>query len=463
MARVAVFNMEIVGTVNPVLPVVAELVKQGCDVRYYLSKDTFAKDVADLGANVYKFDDFFPRWAELLESKEEAAWLSAHYPEGVPEPSASGVPMRMLYYSLPAGVCLGRRLLETWSSWRPDIVLYNCMLLHPYLAARKLGIPTCSFSTYPGPGTPMHLYALKPQEREAFDQSLAQSPGLRPANEIAKEFFGVDVFESQLLCRFFSPDRNLVFSIPELQGVVEKHQEKRLVSSSFRWVGSTDPELSGREPRVAAEPEAGDEPWLVPAGVKVIVVSLGSMTVDSRWEAPEHVSSTGFVTGRQFSQRLWSELIEFFGHRSDVRVILAVGPKEEAVEMLGELPPNVVARRYLDQVAALSHADVFVTHGGFNSIKEGILLAVPMVVVPFCVDQPTNGEAIERQKAGLCFPDLLATPRGELTAAVERSFCEEFRRRSGELGEALRAAGGAPAAAEACLSLLSERASAGGA
>ena len=31
-------------------------------------------------------------------------------------------------------------------------VLYNCMLLHPYLAARKLGIPTCSFSTYPGPG-----------------------------------------------------------------------------------------------------------------------------------------------------------------------------------------------------------------------------------------------------------------------------------------------------------------------
>ncbi|CAJ1358838.1 unnamed protein product [Effrenium voratum] len=244
MARVAVFNMEIVGTVNPVLPVVAELVKQGCDVRYYLSKDTFAKDVADLGANVYKFDDFFPRWAELLESKEEAAWLSAHYPEGVPEPSASGVPMRMLYYSLPAGVCLGRRLLETWSSWRPEIVLYNCMLLHPYLAARKLGIPTCSFSTYPGPGTPMHLYALKPQEREAFDQSLAQSPGLRPANEIAKEFFGVDVFESQLLCRFFSPDRNLVFSIPELQGVVEKHQEKRLVSSSFRWVGSTDPELS---------------------------------------------------------------------------------------------------------------------------------------------------------------------------------------------------------------------------
>ena len=28
-----------VGTVNPVLPVIAELAKRGCDVRYYLTKD----------------------------------------------------------------------------------------------------------------------------------------------------------------------------------------------------------------------------------------------------------------------------------------------------------------------------------------------------------------------------------------------------------------------------------------
>ena len=28
-----------VGTVNPILPVISELVKRGCDVRYYLMKD----------------------------------------------------------------------------------------------------------------------------------------------------------------------------------------------------------------------------------------------------------------------------------------------------------------------------------------------------------------------------------------------------------------------------------------
>ena len=461
MVRVAVFNMEIVGTVNPVLPVLAELVKQGCEVRYYLSKDTFVKDVTNVGANVCMFDEYFPRWEELLQ--EEATWFSAHGCQ-VPECSEDDMPMRMLFYSLPCGVVLGRRLLETWTSWRPDVVLYNVMQLHPYLAACKLGIPTCSFSTYPGPGTPMHLYALKPEERKKLDLSLPQHPGLRPVNEIAKDLFNVDVFESQLLGRFFSPDRNIVFSIPELQGIVAQHQQKLLDSSSFRWVGATD-HLISSVPRVASAIASGDE-WRRVPGVKLILVSLGTITVESRWEAAEHVSSLGMINGRQFSQRLWSEIIESFGGRSDVRVVLSVGAKEEAMEMLGELPANVVARRYVDQVAALSHADVFVTHGGFNSVKEAILLAVPMVVVPFCVDQPTNGEAIQRQNAGLCFPDLLATPRGEITAAIRALFCgEEFRRRAAALGDKLRAAGGAKAAADACLSLEREtcRASAGGA
>eukprot|EP00438_Fugacium_kawagutii_P004572 Skav230697 [mRNA] locus=scaffold1495:50234:55282:- [translate_table: standard] len=91
-----------------------------------------------------------------------------------------------------------------------------------------------------------------------------------------------------------------------------------------------------------------------------------------------------------------------------------------------------------------------------------------MIVTPFCVDQPTNGEAVQRYGAGICFSDLMATPKGPLSEAVSEALsasptAQRWRQRSAELGEALRKSGGAPAAAEACLSLLLDPASKGGA
>ena len=42
-------------------------------------------------------------------------------------------------------------------------VLYNVMLLHPYLAACKIGVPGVSFSTYPGPGREGSLFLRSSQ------------------------------------------------------------------------------------------------------------------------------------------------------------------------------------------------------------------------------------------------------------------------------------------------------------
>ena len=75
---------------NPILPVVSELVKRGCDVRYYLTKDalqhlswhfavgwssrgvqeTFVKAVKAVGASPIRFDEFFLRWDSLMEAAE---------------------------------------------------------------------------------------------------------------------------------------------------------------------------------------------------------------------------------------------------------------------------------------------------------------------------------------------------------------------------------------------------------
>jgi len=473
MHRIAVFNMEIVGTVNPILPVVRGLVKSGCDVRYYLSKETFVKDVEAVGATAVTFDEFFLRWDTLLE--EEKDWLEA---QGCGDPLAQltaeamefqFLQMRMLYFALPGGVCIAKRLVESWSSdWCPDLVLYNCMLLHPLLAANKLAIPSASFSTYPGPGTPMHLSEIPEDQREAFDARLRIHPGTQEANEVAKAVFGVDVCSSQLPCRFYSRQLNIVFSVPQLQGVVPDYQRALIDEDTFLWAGASDSLQGGPSHRTSAPKATGDdecaEPWIVPPGVKVVIVSLGSLTVDCRWDSAEHVSSAGRFTGRQFSERLWSELIEYFGHREELRFILSVGSRD-AKEVLGELPSNFVAQPYIEQVTALQHADAFITHGGCNSIKEAALLGVPMIVVPFCVDQPSNGEAIRRLGAGTCFPDPMVTSRGSIAAALQSTLgdkADEQQRCSRMLGEALQKAGGAQAAVQACLNLVLHSMSAAG-
>jgi MGT family glycosyltransferase len=68
------------------------------------------------------------------------------------------------------------------------------------------------------------------------------------------------------------------------------------------------------------------------------------------------------------------------------QVIAAVG------DLAGELalPDEVLTAPYLPQREVLERADVFITHGGYNSVAESIRAATPMLVIPLAVDQPVQ-------------------------------------------------------------------------
>jgi UDP:flavonoid glycosyltransferase YjiC (YdhE family) len=55
------------------------------------------------------------------------------------------------------------------------------------------------------------------------------------------------------------------------------------------------------------------------------------------------------------------------------------------------------------QLEILSRADLFITHGGFNSIKESIFYTVPMLVFPieFKTDHPGNSARVIYHRFGL--------------------------------------------------------------
>jgi MGT family glycosyltransferase len=141
-------------------------------------------------------------------------------------------------------------------------------------------------------------------------------------------------------------------------------------------------------------------------------------------------------------------------HALGVTLIMAVGGLADDPGFRAGLPPAARVHRYVPQLEVLQHADVFVTHGGANSVTEGLARGIPLLVVPLGLEQGLQRHLVERSGAGL------GLAPGEVTAAACRAALAELlrddgpcRARAREIGRSLAAADGARRAAELILEL----------
>jgi len=103
---------------------------------------------------------------------------------------------------------------------------------------------------------------------------------------------------------------------------------------------------------------------------------------------------------------------------------MAARPRWQGVAALGRhtepgrlrAPGNVLMVEEVPQVELLKRASLLVTHGGLTSVKESILLGVPMVVIPFYFDQPGNAARVVHHGLGTraCLATLTAAKLGAL-------------------------------------------------
>lgn len=82
----------------------------------------------------------------------------------------------------------------------------------------------------------------------------------------------------------------------------------------------------------------------------------------------------------------------------EIDVILLIG-KHIPISKLKLNSSNIYIFNSVPQFQVLSMTDVFITHGGMNSISEALVQCVPMVVIPISSDQPVNAENVV--KAGV--------------------------------------------------------------
>ncbi len=94
--------------------------------------------------------------------------------------------------------------------------------------------------------------------------------------------------------------------------------------------------------------------------------------------------------------------IEAFRNES-VDVIISIG-KSFDTKKLKNVSKNIRIYNSVPQLEVLKISDLFITHGGMNSISESLVYGVPMVVIPFIADQPVNARCVEKLGVGKHLP-----------------------------------------------------------
>ena len=157
------------------------------------------------------------------------------------------------------------------------------------------------------------------------------------------------------------PERNLVYTLREYQPYAEAFSDEH-----YKFLG---PSIYERK----------QEPFDFAKGANpVIYISLGTI-----------------VKG---AKKFFQQCVEAFRDER-IDVIIAIGKGVEA-KTLKNIPPNVHVYPSVPQIEVLRMADVFITHGGMNSISEALVYGVPMIVIPFMADQPVNARQIENLGLG---------------------------------------------------------------
>jgi MGT family glycosyltransferase len=93
---------------------------------------------------------------------------------------------------------------------------------------------------------------------------------------------------------------------------------------------------------------------------------------------------------KEASFRFFQVAIEAAETRSDWQFVIALGKTFDA-GCFTPVPSNVTLVNWAPQLSLLARSDVMVNHGGYGTVKECILMGVPMVVFPLLLDRDHVG------------------------------------------------------------------------
>ena len=393
MAKIFFFNIPAYGHVNPSLPVVTELVRQEHHICYY-NAESFESVIKNTGAEFRAYPDSTSTEAEFASRINNLASVTL--------------------FLLEVSIHLLSFVLGELDREKPDLVIFDALALWGMQTARLRKIPSiASIGLLVQEGVSGlltwrdYLHIIR--------QALPNLPPLLRRRWQLVRTYGPDIFPNKAIMPC-TGDLTIVYTSREFQ------PDTSFINDSFRFVGPSI--LRCSRPKT-------NFPWhLLDPDRPCIYLSLGTLY---------NVNST-------FYQAVFTA---FADHPA--QVILAFG-RQTNLASLEPIPDNFIVQPAVPQLELLSKVDLFITHGGMNSISEGLYYGVPLVVVPQQIEQALNGRQVARHGAGIVLADKL--PYGYIKADVLRHAVDQvladptYRHKAEQLRDSFVEAGGYQRAVE---------------
>ncbi len=338
MSKIVFFCIPAHGHTNPTLGVVRQLISRGHEVWYY-SYNMMKQKIEDTGAVFVSCDDFDTE--QKLEAKD-----SARIGKDIAFSTKVLVDTTL---ALDDKVCKDMEILK------PDCIVADSMALWGKAVALKLGIPfVCSTTTFA-----FNKYSskiLKQSIKDLFKMILAMPRINKNIKRLQMKGYPVrniiDIIGND------NDTHSVVYTSAEFQPCSETFSEK------YAFVG----------PSIRHSNENIDK-----KADKLIYISMGTVNNDM--------------------MPFYESCISAFS-KTDFQVIMSVGYLVDAGGFK-YLPENITVMPYVDQIAVLKEADVFVSHCGMNSVNESLYFGVPLVMLPQTSEQKGVAGRVSELGAGI--------------------------------------------------------------
>ncbi|MEV4497267.1 glycosyltransferase [Micromonospora arborensis] len=275
------------------------------------------------------------------------------------------------YFTGSPAISAARDLVAAADQWRPDLIVRSWVEFGGYLAAETLGIPHLSLGISGGPA------ALFAPQRLA----LALAPH-RAALGLAPDPSGGTLYRYRHVALMPPEYDRDVAAIPNT--VHHRHD------SPFQPGDRLPSQL------VAA----------IDDGRPLVYVSFGTLAPLLIGEDQNRITS------------LLRSVLAALAELSCVAVVASLN-KSHDMELFGRQPDHVHLVGDLAPPLLLERCDLFVTHGGFNSVRESLARAVPMVAVPLIAEQAYNASNCAARGLAVAVSPREATGQ-TILAACER-------------------------------------------
>ncbi|MBO5371816.1 MAG: glucosyltransferase [Lachnospiraceae bacterium] len=389
MSKIVFFCIPAYGHTNPTLPVVKELVDLGHEV-YYYSFNEFKEKIENAGAHFISCDGVDLGMEETENSGDRIGKDIVFATELI----------------VKSTLALDEWVTTDMKKLKPDVIVSDSVAYWGKLVAMKLGIPYVSSTT---------TFAFNQYSSQIMKKSL------------------LDLFK-------------MLFQMPKTKKVLAPLRDKGYPAENVLSIVQNDNDThtivyTSKEFQPCAETFSDKYTFVGPC------IPSTEAAIDKTREKLVYIS-LGTVNNKNII--FYKNCIKAFTE-SEYEVIMSVG-KDTDIEALGTIPDNVHVYSFVDQIAVLQKAEVFLSHCGMNSVSESLYHGVPLVLFPQTSEQEGVAFRVSQIEAGI---HLNAVDANTIYSAVDTILMnEKYRKNAAVIADSFHRCGGAKDAAQAILRVI---------